>query len=81
MAFARPSRSVDWTKERIDALPTPEVRQLRANAERLNDPDIVERCNAVLGERPRGAGPGAKKPNSGTTQPRKKKTPAPGETA
>ena len=49
----RQTRSVDWTKERIAALATPEVKQLRANAERLNDPEIVERCNEVLSERPR----------------------------
>lgn len=53
MRVIRPARSVDWTTERIEALATPEVKQLRANAERLNDPEIVNRCNAVLGERPR----------------------------
>ena len=40
-----------WTKERIDALATAAVRQLRFNAERLNDPQIVERCDGVLHER------------------------------
>jgi hypothetical protein len=46
-----PSRSAMWTKERIDALATAEVRQLRVNAERLNDPGIVERCDGILSER------------------------------
>jgi hypothetical protein len=57
------SRSVDWTKERIALLGTVEVKQLRANAERLNDPEIVGRCNEVLGERPRSgvARPGARR--------------------
>jgi len=71
MRTIRPARSVDWTRERIAALATPEVRQLRANAERLNAPEIVQRCDAVLGERPRGAIRGAK-PASGTPRPRKK---------
>jgi len=80
MTIMRPARSVDWTKDRIAALATPEVRQLRANAERLNDPEIMERCDAVLGERPRGGGPGAK-PKSGAPRPRKKKAPETGGAA
>ena len=57
------SRSVNWTKERIALLGTVEIKQLRANAERLNDPEIVGRCNEVLGERPRSgvARPGARR--------------------
>jgi hypothetical protein len=55
MKIMRPGRSVDWTKEKIEGLTTPEVRQLRANAVRLNDPDIMERCDAVLGERRKAA--------------------------
>jgi len=55
MGIMRPTRSVDWTKDRIAALATPEVQQLRANAERLNDPEIMERCNVVLGERRKAA--------------------------
>jgi len=31
------------------------VQQLRANAERLNDPEIRDRCDAVLSERRRAA--------------------------
>lgn len=80
MRIIKPARSVDWTKERIAALATPDVRQLRANAERLNDPEIMERCDAVLGERPRGSGPGAK-PRSGAPRPHKKKTPETGGAA
>jgi hypothetical protein len=48
----KPTQSVDWTKERIAALSTLDVRQLRANAERLNRAEIMERCDEVLGERP-----------------------------
>lgn len=62
MRHTRPARSVDWTKERIDALTTPDVRQLRANAERLNAPDVMQLCDAVLSERPRGSGSSAKRP-------------------
>ena len=74
MSIITPSRSVKWTKERIAALTTPDVRQLRANAERLNDPEIMALCDTVLGERPRGGGV---KPNSGAPRVRKKKIPVP----
>lgn len=43
-----------WTLEKIAALSTPEIRQLRANAERLQEDDIAALCAQVLGERPRG---------------------------
>lgn len=46
-----PRRTVEWSKDRIAGLGTPEVTQLRVNAERLNDPDIVGRCDEVLKER------------------------------
>jgi hypothetical protein len=79
------TRSVEWTKERIDALQTPEVKQLRANAVRLNDPEIAERCDEVLGARPRGGGPGSRmapKTKSSTPRVRRKKAPeAAGESA
>ncbi len=55
MRIMRPGRSVDWTKEKIAGLSTPDVRQLRVNAERLNAPEIMERCDAVLSERRRAA--------------------------
>ena len=74
------TRSVEWTKERIDALQTLEVKQLRANAVRLNDPEIAERCDEVLGARPRGGGPGSRmapKVKSSAPRARKKKAPAP----
>jgi hypothetical protein len=55
MKIMRPGRSVDWTKEKITGLTTPDVRQLRVNAERLNAPEIMERCDAVLSERRKAA--------------------------
>jgi hypothetical protein len=39
---------VQWTRERIEELAAPEVTQLRANAERLNEPELVELCSDVL---------------------------------
>ena len=80
MRIMRPGRSVDWTKEKIAALTTPDVRQLRANAERLNAPEVMEVCDAVLGERPRGSGASAK-PRSGARRPGEKKDPKPGGAA
>ena len=50
-AIALPRRTVEWSKERIAGLATPEITQLRVNAERLNDPDIMGRCDEVLKER------------------------------
>lgn len=55
MNIARPTRTVEWTSDRIAALTTIEVQQLRANAERLNDPEIKERCDAVLSGRRKAA--------------------------
>lgn len=80
MRHMKPARSVDWTRERIDALTTPDVKQLRANAERLNAPDVMQLCDAVLGERPRGGGPGTRRP-SGAARPRVKKAAGTGEAA
>jgi hypothetical protein len=46
-----------WGKEQIDRLSTLEVRQLLANAERLQETEIAAICNALLDERPRGRPP------------------------
>lgn len=40
---------MDWTLGRIQALTKPEVKQLRANAERLDEPGVVALCDEVLG--------------------------------
>jgi hypothetical protein len=42
------SRSTSWTLERITALSAPEVRQLRDNAERLQEPEIAALCEQAL---------------------------------
>lgn len=54
MRLVKPGRSAVWTKERIDALTSAEVRQLRDNAERLSETDIVALCDEILKARPRG---------------------------
>ena len=42
------SRAADWTLDRIQTLSKPEVKQLRANAERLQEPEVVALCDEVL---------------------------------
>lgn len=39
---------MDWTLDRIQTLTKPEVKQLRANAERLEEPGVVALCDKVL---------------------------------
>lgn len=46
-----------WTRDRIEALSTLEVRQLLENALRLAEPEIAALCGAVLDARPRGRAP------------------------
>jgi len=55
MRLVKPGRSAVWTKERIDALTSAEIRQLRDNAERLSETDIVALCDEILKARPKGA--------------------------
>ena len=42
---------MDWTLDRIQTLTKPEVKQLRANAERLEEPGVVALCDEVLGSK------------------------------
>ena len=63
MRLVRPGRSAAWTKERIDALPTPEIRQLRDNAHRLGEGEIVGLCDEIIKARPKtGVGARTKRP-------------------
>jgi hypothetical protein len=80
MSIVRPGRSVSWTRERINALTTPDVRQLRANAERLSAPEVMELCDAVLGERRKRGAAGAK-PKAGARLTAEKKGTQPGGSA
>jgi len=45
--------AAEWTKVRIQSLTKPEVKQLRANAERLQEPGVVALCDEVLGGTPK----------------------------
>ncbi len=48
MGNARPGTAADWTKDRIESLTTAEVKQLRVNAERLQEPEITTLCDQIL---------------------------------
>ena len=50
---------MDWTLDRIQTLSKPEVKQLRANAERLEEPGVVALCDEVLGGKTKAAGTSA----------------------
>ncbi|HEU4353216.1 MAG TPA: hypothetical protein VFR66_15215 [Burkholderiales bacterium] len=54
MRLVRPGRAAVWTRDRIEALSTAEVRQLRDNAERLSEAEIVGLCDEILKARPKG---------------------------
>jgi hypothetical protein len=54
---AERGRIAKWSKEQINSLSTLEVRQLLANAERLQETEVAAICNALLDERPRGRPP------------------------
>jgi hypothetical protein len=43
-----------WSKEKISAFSTLELRQLLANAERLDEADVAAMCRELLDARPRG---------------------------
>lgn len=51
--------ALDWTKDRIQTLTKPEVKQLRANAERLDEPGVVALCDEVLSSKAKPAGSAA----------------------
>ena len=59
---------MDWTKDRIQTLTKPEVKQLRANAERLQEPEVVALCDEVLTGK-------AKAAKAATVRPAKAKKP------
>ena len=60
---------VKWDFERITLLSTPDARQLRSNAERLGQEDIVALCDQILRSRPRGVArvPAKRRKKSGRT--------------
>ena len=56
---------MDWTKDRIQTLTKPEVKQLRANAERLQEPEVVALCDEVLSGKAKAAKAAAARPAMG----------------
>lgn len=67
-------RAALWTKDKIDLLSTPEVRNLHANAERLLETEIAALCIEVLGTRPRSGVPAPVKPPAPRARRAKAKT-------
>jgi len=47
-------RIAQWSRERIAALSTIELRALFDNAQRLHEPEVAAACNEILRSRPRG---------------------------
>ena len=47
-------RIAQWSREKIDTLSTPELRQLLVNAQRLKETQIAALCDELLSARPRG---------------------------
>ena len=63
---------MDWTLDRIQTLSKPEVKQLRANAERLQEPEVVALCDEVLSSKakPAKAGPAKVKAKAKAAKPK-----------
>lgn len=47
-------RIAQWSKEKLNRLSTIELRQLLANAQRLQEAEVAALCHELLDERPRG---------------------------
>lgn len=63
-------RVAHWSKEKLSAMTTIELRQLLANAQRLQETQVAELCNELLSERPRGHAVVRKlKPKTGPRRP------------
>jgi hypothetical protein len=67
-AAFRSERSDDWTSERIAQLSVQDIKQLRENAERLNESGVAALCSEALAKR-RDRVPAARK-SGATTKPR-----------
>jgi len=52
----KPSRSQEWTRERVERLSKQDIEQLRANADRLGETGVVAVCDEALHARPTSAG-------------------------
>jgi hypothetical protein len=51
-AAFRPAPAHEWTRERLDRLSTPDIQQLRENAQALGAAEVVGLCDAALAARP-----------------------------
>jgi hypothetical protein len=60
--------AMDWTLDRIQTLSKPEVKQLRANAERLQEPGVVALCDEVLSSKAKPASTAAARPKAVKTR-------------
>jgi hypothetical protein len=52
----KPARKHEWSAERIEALSTDEIEQLRDNAQALGEAAVAALCEEALVRRPRGGG-------------------------
>lgn len=67
MSPFKSERAAEWTAERLARMTTQEIKQLRENAERLNEPGVVQLCTeALAGKRT------TKRPGKRTAGPRTK---------
>lgn len=69
-AFKR-GNAADWTPARVAELSTQEIKQLRDNAERLNEPSVVELCRVALQGARSSRGPALRKPGRPKTKARR----------
>ena len=63
-AFKR-GRAQEWTAERIEQLSAQDIKQLRANAERLDEPGLVTLCTDALNGKARRRAPSDPRRNVG----------------
>lgn len=66
-AVFKRSRAAEWTAERVALLTAQEIRQLRENAERLNEPALVALCSAALQAGPKAYAPDSPASRHGAT--------------
>ncbi|MGH8631668.1 MAG: hypothetical protein ACREU7_13020 [Burkholderiales bacterium] len=68
MQIFQRARVAMWTRDKINSLTTPDVRQLRVNAVRLAETEIAALCDEVLDARPRGHAPARKARRKGAAR-------------
>lgn len=63
-------RVATWDREKLEALSTPELRQLLVNAEGRNETTVAAICGELLDARPRGRAPAPRKVGPKVRKPR-----------